>query len=88
MRIPAAALIALALVAGCANKPVTEKEFQLVLNEYIKTEFVEGFDEKPSLHQREQMLKKIVGRYSIDLERFKSFARERHAGAYKTLFEE
>lgn len=88
MRKPAVALIAFALLFGCANKPLTEKEFQLIWKEYVKAEFVEGFDEKQSAFQREQLLKKIVGRASIDFDAFKAYSRERHADKYKKIFEE
>jgi hypothetical protein len=83
-----ALLLAFVLLAGCANKPFGEKEFALIWKDYIKTEFVEGFDEKQSAFQREQILKKIAGKYSVDFDRFRSYLKEKHPDKHKKLFDE
>ena len=78
----------IALVMGCAQKRLTEKEFKIIWQEYIKSEFVEGFDEKQSTFQREQILKKIVSKYGLDITQFKAYMMEHHKDKYRKVFEE
>lgn len=75
------------LAIGCSQKRLTEKEFKTIWQEYIKSEFVEGFDEKQSTFQREQILKKVVSQYGFDITRFKAYMREHHKDKYRKVFE-
>ncbi len=76
------------LAIGCSQKRLTEKEFKIIWQEYITSEFIEGFDEKQSTFQREQILKKVVSKYSLDITRFKAYMREYHKDKYRKVFEE
>jgi hypothetical protein len=74
------------LVAGCSENKISEREFQLIWKDYLKTEFVEGFDEKQSTFQREQILRKIVSKYEFSLEELKSYMKKNHREKYRKLF--
>ena len=81
-------IIITSLATGCSEKSLTEKEFKNIWQEYIKTEFVECFDEKQSAFQREQNLKKIVSKYGYNLERLKAYMKENHKDKYRSVFGE
>ena len=73
------------LVAGCSGNKISERDFQLIWKDYLKTEFVEGFDEKQSTFQREQILRKIVSKHEFSLEELKSFMKKKHRKKYRKL---
>ena len=47
-------MIIVTALSGCSKKNLTEKEFAVIWQEYLRREFEESFDEKQSISQREQ----------------------------------
>lgn len=74
------------LTVSCSDKGITEREFQAIWKDYLKTEFVEGFDEKQSTFQREQILRKIASKHEFSLEELKSYMKKNHREKYRKLF--
>ncbi len=72
--------------AGCAEKVVSKKEFDVIWQDYLKREFEESFDEKQSTAQREKILIDILKEYKIDLEAFKSYMKKEQEDKYKKIF--
>ncbi|MFH0976508.1 MAG: hypothetical protein V1874_12070 [Spirochaetota bacterium] len=80
-----AAVIAL---SGCSAKPISEKEFKLVWQEYLRREFEESFDEKQSISQREKILTELLSANKINPEEFKAFMKKNHSDKYNKIFAE
>ncbi len=79
-------IIALAAISGCAKKDLTEKEFTVIWQEYLRREFEESFDEKQSTSQREKILTELLSGYKINLEDFKFYMKEKHKDKYNKIF--
>ncbi|MDY6934319.1 MAG: hypothetical protein SVZ03_08885 [Spirochaetota bacterium] len=74
------------LILGCTSKKITEREFGTIFGEYIQREFVESFDEKQSVSQREKILMDVLSKHKIDFEMFKEYMRKKHEDKYKKIF--
>jgi hypothetical protein len=82
-------LIALAMVLpGCSKKNITEKEFAVIWQEYLRREFEESFDEKQSIAQREKIFTELLSANNFTLEDFKSFMKKNHGDKFNKIFAE
>lgn len=79
-------LIVFSLLAGCARKKITEKEFNAVWGDYLQREFEEGFDEKQSASQKERIMKEVLAKYKLDLKEFKMYMQNKQADKYGRVF--
>ncbi len=76
----------LAASAGCSRQPLDEKVFNAVWDEYVQREFEEGFDEKKSISQREDLVREVLRHYKIEAEEFKQYMSRHHNDKYKKIF--
>lgn len=81
-------IIGLMILSGCAKKEITEKEYAVIWQEYLRREFEESFDEKQSIFQREKILTELLSGYKINLNEFKSFMKKNHNDKFKKIFAE
>ncbi|HDP80412.1 MAG TPA: hypothetical protein ENN21_06170 [Spirochaetes bacterium] len=79
-------LFVLALLGGCAKKAISEREFQLIWEEYLRREFEESFDETQSIAQREKIFSEIVSPSGIDVNELKLYMKNNHADKYNKVF--
>lgn len=79
-------LIISVCILGCAPKKMSENEFEAIWKEYIKSEFIESFDEKQSKAQRKGILTKILKKYDIDVELFMIYFKKNHKKDYNKIF--
>ncbi|MBN2040573.1 MAG: hypothetical protein JW864_11045 [Spirochaetes bacterium] len=80
------ALALLAFIPGCSQKKITEREFSVIWEEYMRREFEESFDEKQSLAQKEKVMSEILSRVRIPVEDFKEYMKNNHNDKYKKVF--
>jgi hypothetical protein len=71
---------------GCSKKNMTEKEFAIIWQEYLRREFEESFDEKQSIAQREKILMELLSTNNFTLEQLKSFMKKNHNDKYNKIF--
>lgn len=81
-----AVVLVILMSIGCSGKKISDAEFALVWQEYLKMEFEEGFDEKQSISQKEKIFKKLLSKYDFDLEDLKAYMIENHKDKYKKIF--
>ncbi len=82
-------VILLITFAGCGGgNQLTEKEFNIIWQEYMRREFEESFDEKQSISQKEKILSKLLSEYDVPLDSFKQFVKKNHKDKYKKVFVE
>lgn len=74
------------LGCGCAQRSVSEDEFNQVWREYLQKEFEEGFDEMQSIAQREKALREICADSRIDYEALKRYMMKKHEAKYSRIF--
>jgi hypothetical protein len=88
MRIAAVIVVCmvLAVSAGCSRQPLNEKVFEAVWDEYVQREFEEGFDEKKSISQREDLLREVLRHYRIEADEFKQYMSTHHQDKYNKIF--
>ena len=75
-----------ALGCGCAQRSVSEDEFNQVWREYLQKEFEESFDETQSIAQREKAFKEICADNRIDYEALKGYMMKKHEDKYSRIF--
>jgi len=75
-------------IPGCAQKEISENEFKSIWREYIKKEFVEGFDVKQSIAQKKKILGDVLSNYDIKYKVFKEYIMKKHENKYKKIFME
>ena len=71
---------------GCSKNEISEREFDVLWQEYLRIEFEESFDEKQSVSQRENILKELLSAYKFSLEEFKLYMKKNHDDKYKKIF--
>ena len=71
---------------GCSKSGITEKKFDIIWKEYLRQNFVESFDEKQSLSQKEKIFKSIITEHDIVFEDIKIYMMEKEPEKYKKLF--
>jgi hypothetical protein len=79
-------MIMVTALSGCSKKNLTEKEFTIIWQEYLRMEFEESFDEKQSIAQREKILTELLSANNFTLEQFKSFMKKNHNDKYNKIF--
>ncbi len=85
-RLLAVLLATMFFLSGCAQRALTEKEFNIIWGEYLQRELEESFDEKQSIAQREKILKEICSKYTIDYDMLKQYMMKSHKDTYQKLF--
>lgn len=79
-------LCALIFLQACTARPVTEREFRAVWNDYLQREFEEGFDERQSMSQRESLLRETATIHGIDYEALKRYMAAEQKDKYDKIF--
>ncbi|MBN2402252.1 MAG: hypothetical protein JXN64_07610 [Spirochaetes bacterium] len=81
-------MVAIIALSGCSKKSLTEKEFSILWQEYLRREFEESFDEKQSISQREKILAELLSANNFTIEEFKAFMKKNHNDKYNKIFVE
>lgn len=74
------------LLLACTAQPVTEKDFTAVWKDYLQREFEEGFDEKQSISQRENLFRETAAKHGIDYEALKRYMAVEQKEKHEKIF--
>ena len=81
-------MIIMTAFSGCSRPDLTEKEFAVIWQEYLRREFEESFDEKQSIAQREKLFNELLSGTNFTLEELKNFMKKNHSDKYNKIFAE
>jgi len=79
-------LCAVILLQACTARPVSEREFRAVWDDYLQREFEEGFDERQSMSQSENLLRETATIHGIDYEALKRYMAAEQKDKYDKIF--
>jgi hypothetical protein len=82
------AIVIAASALSCYGKKITEKEFSILWQEYLSSEFEESFDEKQSVLQKEKILAGVLSGHGVSMEEYKLYLKEKHVEKYNKIFVE
>jgi hypothetical protein len=86
VRVASVLLFMLMALSGCARSSMTEKDFTMVWDEFLKREFEESFDEKQSISQREKLMREISSQFSIRYNDLRTYMMKNHPDKYGKVF--
>ena len=84
--ISAAAIFCAAVLCGCGQNALSEKEYGILMQKYLSGEFEESFDEKLSSGQKEKILREAAQIYKADYSSLVEYMRKNHPDTYSRIF--
>ncbi|HOR94849.1 MAG TPA: hypothetical protein PLZ38_12825 [Spirochaetota bacterium] len=81
--VPILCIIIMAIATGCLHQQLSEDEFTIIWQEYLKREFVESFDEEQSTMQRREILNSVLKDFSINEQSFYNYCRTKHPDKFR-----